>query len=138
MDKNFQRMYEIMGIIGELLAALGVYFAIANDIFQKLNFTLLISMLIVLIIAARVLYTLRKSGKFTSVSMINASISKGHISMMLGLCSLIGAMMLKLDKPFFDALAVILIVVTFLSVMLGFMIKTFAKFLDMVKESEKE
>ena len=138
MDKNVQRMYGIMRVIGEILAAIGLYLGIKSGVLHKIDFTIILAVLVAGLFAARVLFELKRRGKFQSVSMLNAYITKGHIMMMLGVCIMITAMMHQMEKPFFDTLAVIIIVIVFLSVMLGFMIKTFAKFMDMVKESEKE
>lgn len=137
MDKNVQRMYGIMGLIGEVLAAVSIYLAISGGILQKIDFAVLLGAVTALMIAGIVLFELKRHGRFQSVSMLNAAIAKGHIAMMLGVCALITAMMSRMEKPFFDTLAIVIIVIVFLSVMLGFMIKTFAKFMDMVKESEK-
>ena len=138
METKFKTMYKIMGVIGDLMGVAGAVFAIYKDIVKDNAFYFLLMALLTLLILTTVLMILKSRGKFQNVSYVNASIAKGHISMMIGVCILITAFMFANGHAFSTVLAIILIVAVFMSIMLYFMINTFKRIMDMVKESEKK
>jgi|GEM_PF-4017710 len=138
MENNFKRMYKIMGIIGELLGVTGAVFAIIKNLDTMNNFYFLLIALLILLISVRILFIMKCRGSFESVNFTNACIAKGHVSLMLGVCIMAVAFMFANGQTFGTVLAIVLIIIAFMSVMLSFMIKTFAKLMDMVKESEKK
>ena len=140
MKNNFKKIYTIMSIIGALLGLGGGIYAVFNDITSSVNFTILISVLSALLIIIYIsMIILNKSkNKSQGYGDINVSLVRGHLSLMLGVCILLSAVMFKGGTPFSDALVIVIIVVSFMSVMLTFMLSTFAKIIDKIHESEKE
>ena len=140
MKNNFKKIYTIMSIIGALLGLGGGIYAVFNDITSSVNFTILISVLSALLIIIYIsMIILNKSkNKSQGYGDINVSLVRGHLSLMLGVCILLSAVMFKGGTPFSDALVIVIIVVSFMSVMLTFMLSTFAKIIDKINESEKE
>ena len=138
MENNFKKMYKVMGILGELLGLGGAaYFVFKNEILRT-DFYILFAILFVLLITVRIMYNMKKRGKFEKINSVNAAIAKGHLSMMFGVCMMVVSLMHTGSNTFINTLAIAIIVIVFMSFMLAFMINTFTRLQNMVEESEKK
>ncbi len=138
MENKFIKMYRIMGILGEIAGIATAVYALFKNIDLTNDFYFLMIVLLLLLLGVRILFILKCKGKFRSITYINASMIKGHLSLMLGVSTAAAALMFAAGKDFTAAIAIIVIIIVFISIMLIFMLNTFAKLTDMVKESEKK
>ena len=88
--------------------------------------------------AIRSYYVFKNSKIVSGIGEFYASIVKGHVSLMLGVCILISALMFAYGKLFSDTIVILVIIAVFMAAMLMFMIGTFEKIRKLSEESEKE
>ncbi len=138
MKNNFKRIYKIMSIIGVLLGLGGGIYAIVSDITSSVNFTILLAVLFASFIVLNIITIIMNKSKSSKDNTMNLTLVTSHLSLMLGVCILLSAMMFTGGKAFSEALIIIIIVVSFMSVMLTFMLSTFGKIIDTIHESEKK
>ncbi len=138
VENNFIKIYVIMSIIGNLLGLGGVIYALSKGITSAADYSILLFVLLAALMAMNVIMLIKRKSLNKDKKSLNASIVKGHFSMMLGVCILVSAIMYSGGKAFSDVLVIVAIVLAFMSVMLIFMLSTFDKIQNVIQESEKK
>lgn len=138
MGKYFNNIYVVMTIVGEVLGIISLILGIVHGIFSDAKFALLLCVLLLLLLSFRIVTIANKDNKIIKANKELAVISKGHVSLMIGICAFYSAFSYIQGTSFLTLIAIIAIIVVFMAIMLFALLKMIKRITQLVKESEQD